>query len=134
MADIKAALLNLIISRGSMAIRGIGRVFRILDDNKNRQIDMQELMWGLKDYGIHLNEGQATSLLSLLDTDKSGSVNFDEFIRALRGDLSPARIACIRQAYDKLDVNHDGSVTLDDVAKLYDVSMHPDVVANKMTP
>lgn len=92
MADIKAALL----SRGSMAIRGIGRVFRILDDNKNRQIDMQELMWGLKDYGIHLNEGQATSLLSLLDTDKSGSVNFDEFIRALRGDLSPARIACIR--------------------------------------
>jgi Ca2+-binding EF-hand superfamily protein len=130
MADIKAALL----SRGSMAIRGIGRVFRILDDNKNRQIDMQELMWGLKDYGIHLNEGQATSLLSLLDTDKSGSVNFDEFVRALRGDLSPARIACIRQAYDKLDVNHDGSVTLDDVAKLYDVSMHPDVIANKMTP
>ncbi len=25
-------------------------------------------------------------------------------------------------------------MTLDDIAKLYDVSMHPDVVAKKMTP
>ena len=52
MADIKATLLR----RGSMAIRGIGRVFRILDDNRNRQVDLNELMWGLKDFGIYLNE------------------------------------------------------------------------------
>ena len=52
MADIKAALLR----RGSMAIRGIGRVFRILDDNRNRQVDLRELLDGLKDFGIYLNE------------------------------------------------------------------------------
>jgi len=52
----------------------------------------------------------------------------------LRGDLSPARVGMIRQAYDKLDVNKDGKVTLDDVARLYDVSMHPDVIQKKMTP
>ena len=43
-------------SRGAMAIRGLGRVFRILDDNRNRQIERNELMWGLKDFDIHLNE------------------------------------------------------------------------------
>lgn len=52
MADIKAALL----SRGSMTIRGIGRVFRILDDNRNRQLEVNELLWGLKDFGITLSE------------------------------------------------------------------------------
>jgi len=52
----------------------------------------------------------------------------------LRGDLSPSRVAMIRQAYDVLDVNKDGKVTLDDVARLYDVSMHPDVIQKKMTP
>ena len=52
MEDIKAVLK----SRGSMAIRGIGRVFHILDDNRNRQVDLNELMWGLKDFGIYLNE------------------------------------------------------------------------------
>jgi len=40
----------------------------------------------------------------------------------------------IKLAYEKLDVNKDGQVTLDDVAKLYDVSMHPDVMAQRKTP
>lgn len=42
--------------RGAMMIRGIGRVFRILDDNRNRQLDKNELMWGLKDFDIHLSD------------------------------------------------------------------------------
>lgn len=37
-------------------------------------------------------------------------------------------------AYDKLDVNKDGQVTLDDIAKLYDVSQHPDVVMGNKEP
>jgi hypothetical protein len=36
MNEIKAKL----VSRGSMTIRGLGRVFRILDDNRNRQIEL----------------------------------------------------------------------------------------------
>jgi len=71
-------------SRGAMMIRGIGRVFRILDDNRNRQIDANEMMWGLKDFDIHLNEEQVKALISEFDRDGSGTVNFDEFLRALR--------------------------------------------------
>lgn len=37
-------------------------------------------------------------------------------------------------AYDKLDVNHDGLVKLDDICKIYDVSKHPDVLSGKKTP
>jgi Ca2+-binding EF-hand superfamily protein len=125
---------NVLKSRGAMAIRGIGRVFRILDDNRNRQVDLNELMWGLKDFGIHLQEGEAKAVLAKFDRDGSGAVNFDEFIRTLRGDLSERRVAVIKLAYNKLDVNQDGQVSLDDVAKLYDVSMHPDVIAKHKTP
>jgi hypothetical protein len=53
---------------------------------------------------------------------------------ALRGDLNEFRTGFIKQAYDKLDVNKDGKVTLDDIAKLYDVSKHPDVISGKATP
>lgn len=79
-----------------MAIRGIGRVFRILDDNRNRQVDFNELLWGLKDFGIMLTEEEAKTLLTKFDKDGSGSVDFDEFIRVLRGDLSEARVAVIK--------------------------------------
>jgi len=95
-------------SRGAMSIRGIGRVFRILDDNRNRQLDLNELMWGLKDFDIHLSEEQCQVLITHFDRDNSGSVNFDEFIRALRGELSESRVGFIRQAYNKLDINGDG--------------------------
>lgn len=39
----------------------------------------------------------------------------------------------IKQAYDKLDVNRDGSVRLDDISKIYDASKHPDVLEGKKT-
>lgn len=68
------------------------------------------------------------------DRDGSGTVDFNEFLRAIRGDLNETRLALIRKAYDKLDVNGDGTVTLDDVAKLYDVSQHPDVISGKLSP
>ena len=129
-ADIKATLKK----RGAMAIRGIGRVFRILDDNRNRQLDKNELMWGLKDFDIHLNEEQVDTLITHFDRDKSGTVNFDEFLVALRGELNEARTSWIRKAYDKLDINGDGKVTLDDIAQIYDVSQHPDVIDGKKTP
>eukprot|EP00351_Strombidinopsis_sp_SopsisLIS2011_P005794 CAMPEP_0116879528 /NCGR_PEP_ID=MMETSP0463-20121206/11345_1 /TAXON_ID=181622 /ORGANISM="Strombidinopsis sp, Strain SopsisLIS2011" /LENGTH=141 /DNA_ID=CAMNT_0004528973 /DNA_START=1052 /DNA_END=1474 /DNA_ORIENTATION=+ len=91
-------------------------------------------MWGLKDFDIHLDENQAKILLAKFDRDGSGTVNFDEFLVALRGDLNENRLTYIAGAYDKLDVNKDGKVTLEDIAKLYDVSQHPDVMAKKKTP
>ena len=37
----------------------------------------------------------------------------------------------VKKAYEKLDVNKDGTVRLDDIAKIYDASVHPDVVSGK---
>jgi len=85
--------------RGAMSIRGVGRVFRILDNNRNRQIDANELMWGLKDFDIHLNEEQTLVLIKQFDRDNSGTFNFDEFLVALRGDLNDNRLSFIRRAY-----------------------------------
>lgn len=34
-------------------------MFRILDNNGNRQLDLKELQWGLGDFGISLDEEQA---------------------------------------------------------------------------
>lgn len=42
--------------RGAMTLRGVARVFRILDDNKNRQLDPAELADGLRTFGINLND------------------------------------------------------------------------------
>ena len=42
--------------------------------------------------------------------------------------MNAIRKRYIKIAYDKLDVNKDGLVKLDDIAKIYDASRHPDVL------
>jgi len=48
--------------------------------------------------------------------------------------LNAFRLGLIKKAYEKLDVNRDGLVKLDDIAKLYDVSKHPDVISGRKQP
>ena len=62
----------------------MARVFRILDDNRNRSLDKRELQSGLGDFGIYVDDEQAQCILDSLDRDKNGVVSFDEFLRALR--------------------------------------------------
>lgn len=72
--------------------------------------------------------------MNAFDKNKDGHISIDEFIRALRGDLNSFRKGIVRKAYDKLDVNGDGTVKLDDIAKIYDVSKNPEVVSGRKDP
>jgi Ca2+-binding EF-hand superfamily protein len=99
-----------------------------MDENGNKNLDVDDFRWGLMDYGISISKDEACEIMAHFDKDKNGSVNFDEFLVTLRGDLNETRTASIRKAYEKLDVTKDGRVTLDDIARLYNVSSHPEVV------
>jgi Ca2+-binding EF-hand superfamily protein len=48
--------------------------------------------------------------------------------------MNSARLSWINAAYDKLDKNKDGQVTLDDIAKIIDISTFPEVVNGSKTP
>jgi Ca2+-binding EF-hand superfamily protein len=58
----------------------------------------------------------AKIVLNHFDRDGSGTISFNEFLRAIRGEPNANRLAIIRKAYQKLDVNGDGLVKLDDIA------------------
>ena len=78
--DIKA----LLAERGSMSLRGVTRMFLIMDDNKNKQLDANELSNGLQTWGINLNDDQIAALIAHFDRDGNKTVSIDEFVRALR--------------------------------------------------
>ncbi len=128
MKEVKARLAQ----RSSFGIRGLARIFRAMDDNGNGQLDQDDFRWGLIDFGIALSKEEASLLLTAYDRDGNGTISFDEFLRVIKGDLNPFREALILRAYhEKLDVNHDGQVTLADVASIYDASQHPEVAEGK---
>ena len=55
-----------------------------MDLNKNRNLDVSELEGGLRIIGINLNEEQCAALLKHFDKDGNGTINFNEFLVAIR--------------------------------------------------
>mmetsp|Transcript_4656 Transcript_4656/g.7906 ORF Transcript_4656/g.7906 Transcript_4656/m.7906 type:complete len:94 (+) Transcript_4656:29-310(+) len=78
-------------SRGSRSIRGFSRTFKIMDDMGDRKLDKEDLKYGLEDQGCELSGEELEILLTELDKDGSGSLNFDEFLVGLRGKPNEAR-------------------------------------------
>lgn len=111
-AEIKSKLLD----RSAGGIKGIARIFRAMDDNGNSQLDLDDFRWGFIDYGFQLSKEEAQELMTRFDRDGNGTIDFNEFLRFLKGDLNEVRTQWIRAAYDKLDVNKDGQVKLDDIS------------------
>uniref|UniRef100_A0A3Q4GDC0 Calcyphosine-like b n=2 Tax=Pseudocrenilabrinae TaxID=318546 RepID=A0A3Q4GDC0_NEOBR len=72
------------LTRGSSGIKGLGRTFRVMDDNNNRSLDFKEFMKGLNDYGVLMEKDEATALFQQFDRDGSGTIDFDEFLATLR--------------------------------------------------
>ena len=131
--EILAKVQGQLQKRGARTIRGIGRVFRIFDDDGNRKIDQEEFYWGLKDMQIEITKREACILLDSFDLDQDGSVNFDEFLVGIRGDPSDVRKKWIHKAFQKFDKDGNGRITSADLKGVYNSSMHPKVMSGEMT-
>ncbi|XP_043925911.1 calcyphosin-like protein isoform X2 [Protopterus annectens] len=113
------------LSRGSAGIKGLARVFRIMDDDNSRSLDMKEFLKGLSDYGVLLEKEEALQVFRQFDRDGNGTIDFDEFLVTLRPPMSNARKDVIMQAFRKLDKTGDGVVTIEDLRGVYNAKHHP---------
>lgn len=55
-----------------------------MDDNRSRTLDKGEFTKGLKDYGVQLSDDEINTIFTALDKDGSGSLDFEEFLVAIR--------------------------------------------------
>ena len=72
-------------------------------------------------------------LLGLLDTNRDGSVDFEEFLIAVRGKPSARRQAMIDKAFLKFDKDGSGLINAVDLRVSYNCSLHPKVQSGQMT-
>jgi calcyphosin len=121
-----------------LGLNALQRTLRILDTNGDKRLSKDELKLGLRKVGVEINFHELDQLFTCLDADRSGCVDMDEFLVAMRGGdealtKNSRRLALVHKAFDLLDRDRDGSVTLQELSHAYDTSKHPEVLAGRLS-
>lgn len=90
-----------------------------MDDNNSRSLDKYEFTKACGDFMLGFTEGEMQKLFNYFDYDRSGLIEYDEFIRAIRGPMNQTRQKICLQAYATLDRDGNGWVDIKDIKGVY---------------
>ena len=120
-------------ARGARGILGLQRVFKIMDDNRNGTLEIQEFWKALNDFRVNVSRDECRKMFDLFDRNGDGNIDYDELLRNVAGDMNAFRKGWVKKAFDKLDDNKNGILEVDDVKRFYNAKGHPDVKSKKKT-
>jgi Ca2+-binding EF-hand superfamily protein len=118
---------------GSTGIRSISKLLSIMDNNGDKRLSKDEFHYGLRDYGINLTPTELEQVFLYFDRDQNGFIDITEFLVGLKGDLTPRRKSMVQLAFNLLDKDHSGEISIDEILAVYDLTWHPEVRAGRMT-
>jgi Ca2+-binding EF-hand superfamily protein len=126
---------RIITKDGASGIHNVKRLLARMDRDGSGNLDRDELMYGLREYGINgLNGSDMDKIFNAFDRDRSGRISIEEFLTGLKSGMSFPRKMLVRQAFNLLDKSGDGEVRVNDIIQAYDFSQHPNVATGKSTP
>jgi len=120
-------------ARGSRGIMGLGRQFKIADDDGSKNLNVDEFKKAVHDFRVGLNAKQAEKLFAVFDRSGDGAIDYEEFLRGVRGGMNEFREALAKRAFGIMDKDKSGVLDLDDIRQSYNAKHHPDVKAGKKT-
>jgi Ca2+-binding EF-hand superfamily protein len=104
-----------------------------MDDNNTKTLDKSEFSKAMRDFRVDLKPFEVDSLFNEFDSDKSGEISYDEFIRGVRGTMNAFRKMLVQKAFTIMDKDKSGVIDINDIKGVYNAKFHPDVKAGKRT-
>ncbi len=80
-----------------------------------------------------ISEENIPTVFEAFDSNRDGTLNYDEFLMAIRGELNDFRRGLIEKAFRKIDKDNSGFLDIDDIKDIYNATKHPDVMQGKRT-
>lgn len=96
-------------------------------------LDKYEFSKGMSDFMLGFSQAEVDTLFNYFDVNRDGLVDYNEFLRTVRGPMNATRVAITNRAFDKFDRDGNGYIDINDLIGLYDGTHHPDVKSGKKT-
>lgn len=93
--------------------------FKKFDLDNNGVLTKSEIIGGLKRMSIAISDEEALNIFNNMDRNKTGVIEYDEFLEALIDREKFMTEENIKLCYDFIDTNKSGNVTLKDLEKVF---------------
>lgn len=115
-------------------LAGLTRNFQLRDTAQSKHLALNEFAECVALCKLGLSADKIGKLFARFDVDGTGTINYADFLQAVRGPLPAARKKVIIQAFHALDGmgRGDGLLALDLLHEQYDAHKHPSVAAGRM--
>jgi len=115
--DVMVRELNLkfklaIQQKGGVGIRSLKLIFKRMDFNGNKTLDIGEFEQALAAFGLFPKKVELQALMKYYDINGDGSITYEEFLNGLRDDLTERRRNMVLKAFAMMDKDGSGIITV----------------------
>ncbi len=102
-----------------------------MDDDNSKSLDIFEFKKAARDYRFDLSDVEVEKAFLAFDLTNSGRIDYEEFLRTVRGSMNAFRRKLVDQAFNIMDKDKSGQLDINDIRVTYNAKFHPEVKAGK---
>ena len=125
---------NKVKMRGIRCLISLENNFRALDDDNSQTIDFEAFEKSAQDFRFGISFEELQKLFEFFDKEGKGRIDYDEFIRIIRGQMSNSRKKLVEEIFETFEPDQDGFIHINKVNQLFNPENHPDVLSGRRNP
>ena len=110
---------NKLSQRGIAYLIEIETGFRNIDTENEQELDYSTFRKSCEEFNFELSEDECKELFLAFTKEETTKVNYDEFIRILRGELSEKRKDLVENVFKSIDKDNKDGLSVDELINLY---------------
>jgi Ca2+-binding EF-hand superfamily protein len=121
------------LRKQSSGLLGLANLFKEYDTDASGALSWEEFCGALKKCGLAPSNQDIRALFLELDRDGNNEISYDEFISSMRSEMSEKRKILLERCFEKIDSDHDGTISMTDIGKAINPRNHPEVKAGRVS-
>ena len=124
-------LRNKLSKEGIANLISIETGFRNIDTENEQELDFSTFKVACEKFNFELTEDECKELFLAFTKEETTKVNYDEFIRILRGELIEKRKNLVENVFKSIDKENKGGLSVDELIQIYNPKGSYEFLYNK---